>query len=444
MSRIKSTERSAIIDSLQSGLTPKIGINHFYVGRSKEIEQLEMNLNNLADGGSFVRFIIGNYGSGKTILLELAKLFAHKRRIVVASADISMDKILCNSNQNHKSRNLYAALINNLSTSAYPTGNALESIIQTWADNLRQQYPENTFEHRRIFQLLKPLHNHLQYSDFCHIIETYLNAYDNGDENVKENALRWLRGEFRLITEAKQCLNVRSIIDDKNWYSQLKLFADFVCLAGYKGLLVNIDEMAVLTRLNTRTRNANYERILEIINEVVPGNVSRIGFLFGGTKDFLQNRQKGLYSYDALRGRLEGNVFASDERPDYTGPAIFLQTLSKEEFRVLSENLRNVYAFNDESKFLLTDTECAAFVDWFFGRLGSEANSSPREFIKTFLGLLSQLENYPDTKIEDYLKGVQVKAEHEPRNNDVIDDEPEDSSSLNNDGDLFDFKNYRL
>lgn len=444
MNKIKSAERSAIIDSLQSGLTPKIGINHFYVGRSKEIEQLEMNLNNLADGGSFVRFIIGNYGSGKTILLELAKLFAHKRRIVVASADISMDKILCSSNQNHKSRNLYAELINNLSTSAYPTGHALESIIQMWADNLRQQYPENTFEHRRIFQLLKPLHKHTQYSDFCHIIETYLNAYDNGDENVKENALRWLRGEFRLLTEAKQCLNVRSIIDDKNWYSQLKLFADFVCLAGYKGLLVNIDEMAVLTRLNTRTRNANYERILEIINEVVPGNVSRIGFLFGGTKDFLENRQKGLFSYDALRGRLEGNVFASDERPDYTGPAIFLQTLSKEEFRVLSENLRNVYAFYDETKYLLTDAECAAFVDWFFGRLGSEANSSPREFIKSFLGLLSQLENYPDTKIDDYLKGVQVKAEHEPSNNDVIDDEPEGSSSLNNDGDLFDFKNYRL
>jgi hypothetical protein len=229
-------------------------------------------------------------------------------------------------------------------------------------------------------------------------------------------ALRWLRAEYPTKTEARQDLGVRAIIDDAQFYDYLKLFAAFVRLAGFAGLLVNIDEMGVLShRLNhPQTRNSNYETILRIVNDCLQGNVSGIGFLFGGTDTFLEDRRRGMASYEALAGRLAENTFARDGLKDVSGPVIRLRNLSPEDLFVLLHNLRNVFALGDPSNYLIDDEGLHAFMTHCATTLGADFFLTPRDAVKAFAGLLSVIEQNPGVDWRALLSGTTVERSHDP------------------------------
>lgn len=265
--KIKSKEKNAIIESLKAGIVPRIGLQHIQVGRADEIKEMIKDYELISDGGAKTRFIIGEYGSGKTFFLTLSKLIAHEKNLVVVSADITTEKVLCSSDE--KSQKLFSELITNMSTKTKPDGGALRSIIERWASNILKSNENITEEN--IYKELMPLEKYVACYDFSKVLTTYINAYQNGDDIKMSQVLRWLRAEYTTKTDARNDLGVRTIIDDNNFYEYLKLFAGFVRLAGYSGLIVNIDELAILARLKSNIRNKNFERILNIINDSLQG-----------------------------------------------------------------------------------------------------------------------------------------------------------------------------
>ena len=74
MSKLKPRERDAIVQALRAGVVPKLGLRHIQVGRVREIEELVKDMDRISDGGSAIRFIIGEYGSGKTFFMNLGLL----------------------------------------------------------------------------------------------------------------------------------------------------------------------------------------------------------------------------------------------------------------------------------------------------------------------------------------------------------------------------------
>lgn len=413
--KIKAKEKNAIIESLKAGIVPKIGLQHIQVGRADELKEIIKDYALIADGGAKIRFIIGDYGSGKTFFLTLSKLIAHEKNLVVLSADITTEKVLCSSSG--KSKKLFSELIANMSTKTKPDGGALRTIIEKWASKIVRE--NENIDEKTIYNKLLPLEKYVACYDFSKVLTTYINAYQEDDELKMSQALKWLRAEYATKTDAKTELGVRTIIDDTNFYEYLKLFAGFVRLAGYAGLIVNIDELAVLARLQSTTRNKNFERILNIINDSMQGATEYLGFLFSGTPEFLEDKYRGMYSYKALETRLAGNPFAKEGLKDLTGPVIRLENLSQEELYILFLNIRNVFAEYDETKYLVTENDIQIFMQWLMNRLGAKSFLSPRESNKAFIGLLTQLENYPDTNISTYLSGVQIQEDKEPK-------EPED------------------
>lgn len=413
--KIKAKEKNAIIESLKAGIVPKIGLQHIQVGRADELKEIIKDYALIADGGAKIRFIIGDYGSGKTFFLTLSKLIAHEKNLVVLSADITTEKVLCSSSG--KSKKLFSELIANMSTKTKPDGGALRTIIEKWASKIIRE--NENIDEKTIYNKLLPLEKYVACYDFSKVLTTYINAYQEDDELKMSQALKWLRAEYATKTDAKTELGVRTIIDDTNFYEYLKLFAGFVRLAGYAGLIVNIDELAVLARLQSTTRNKNFERILNIINDSMQGATEYLGFLFSGTPEFLEDKYRGMYSYKALETRLADNPFAKEGLKDLTGPVIRLENLSQEELYILFLNIRNVFAEYDETKYLVTENDIQIFMQWLMNRLGAKSFLSPRESNKAFIGLLTQLENYPDTNISTYLSGVQIQENKEPK-------EPED------------------
>jgi len=71
--RIRPRERDAVIQSLRAGVVPRMGQRHIQVGRVRELEALLTDIERISDGGSTIRFIIWEYGSGKTFFLNLVR-----------------------------------------------------------------------------------------------------------------------------------------------------------------------------------------------------------------------------------------------------------------------------------------------------------------------------------------------------------------------------------
>jgi hypothetical protein len=423
-----------LLQALRAGVVPRSGLHHVQVGRAREVDAIISDIGRVRDGGSAVRFVIGDYGSGKTFFLYLARSVALKQRLVTAHADLSPDRRL--QATGGQVRGLYAALMGNLATASKPEGGALGAIVERFIESARNEAlgggrPVGRVIHERLAELQQLVSGH----DFATAVERYHAGFERGDDDLKAAALRWLRGEYTSKLEARRALDVRSIIEDDSAYNHLKVVARFVQLAGYAGLLVVLDEMVNIFKIvNAQSRNGNYERILGIVNDILQQNVSSFGVFFGGTPEFLTHERRGCYSYEPLRGRLAENRFAGGSLVDLSGPVLRLQSLTPEELYVLLEKLRHLQAFGDSSRHLVPDEALGAFMAHCERRIGEAYFRTPRTTIKTFLDLLAILEQNPGTSWAQLIGRAEIVADRPPVNEDIADDAPPSARPLGDEG----------
>lgn len=409
MSEIRQKDRDAIIQSLRAGVVPRAGQHLIQVGRARELESLIGDIDRVEGGGSAFRLVIGEYGSGKTFFLNLVRAVGMEKKLVTTSADLNPDRRLHATGG--QARSLYAELTRNLSTRTKPDGGALAGVVEKFVSatlteaKAAGETPEVAI-HRKLGNLAEMVNGY----DFSAVIAAYWKGFDEGNEQLKSDAIRWLRGEFTTRTDARAALGVRTIVDDASLYDQLKLFARFVRLAGFAGLLICLDEMVNLYKLaNTQARNSNYEQLLRILNDSLQGTAEGLGFVLGGTPEFLMDTRRGVYSYPALQSRLAENTFAKQQGlVDFTGPVLRLAGLSPEDFFVLLQKLRHVYAFGDPSKYLLPDEALPAFMEHCQKRIGEAYFRTPRTTITAFINLLAVLEQNANAAWRELLGQVEV------------------------------------
>lgn len=412
--KLRARDRDAIIQSLRAGVVPRRGHQHIQVGRAEEVRALLQDLDRVADGGSALRFVIGDYGSGKTFFLHLVRSIGLEKGLVAAQTDLSPSRRLHSTGG--EARTLYADLMANLATRTRPEGGAMPSVVERFVTSALQETRERGVATRAVLdERLAALSEMPGGYDFAEVIAAYWQGHDEGNDRLKSDAVRWLRGEFATRTDARKALGVRTIIDDASIYDHLKLFARFVRLAGYAGFVVCFDEMVNLYKLaNTRARNSNYELILRIVNDSLQGTAVGLGVLFGGTPEFLMDPRRGLYSYEALQSRLAQNRFAADGLKDLSGPVVPLPGLTPEELFVLLRNLRHVYASGDPAAYLLPDEALVAFMDHCSQRIGDAYFRTPRSTIRAFLELLAVLEQNPQVDWQQLLGGIELAVETNP------------------------------
>lgn len=406
MPELKPRERDAILQALRAGVVPKLGLRHIQVGRSREIEELVKDIDRIADGGAAIRFVIGEYGAGKTFFMNLIRLVALEKGLVVMFADLAPDRRIHATGG--QARGLYAEMARNISTRSKPDGGALASVVERFVSQALRDSEDRKVP---VGEVIRERLGHFEELtggfEFAEVIRRYWEGHEAGDEDVKSAALRWLRGEFATRTDARKALGVRTIVDDANVYDQLKLMSAFVREAGYKGLLVGLDELVNIFKLtSSRARNANYEQILRILNDVLQGSAESLGFLMGGTPEFLMNTRRGLYSYEALQSRLAENAFARDGLVDMSGPVIRLANLTREDLFVLLSNVRNVVQGEEGG---LPDDALEAFMAHCSERIGEAYFRTPRNTVTAFVNLLAVLEQNPDVKWSDLVKEIEVK-----------------------------------
>jgi hypothetical protein len=411
MTAIRAKDRDAVLQALRAGVVPRLGQHLIQVGRAKEVEAMLKDIERTADGGSGFRLVIGEYGAGKTFFLNLVRSIALEKRLVTMHADLNPDRRLHATGGQAKS--LYAELAKNLATRTKPDGNAIQGVVERFIAEAKSAAKASGKDAESVIrERLAHLAEMVGGYDFAEVIGAYHRGFEEGNDRLKTDAVRWLRGEFSTKTDARAALGVRSIIDDEAIYDHLKLLARFVRLAGFAGLLVCLDEMVNLYKLsNAQARNANYEQILRILNDSLQGSAEGLSFILGGTPEFLLDSRRGLYSYTALQSRLAENTFAKGGLQDFSGPVLRLTSLTPEEFYVLLQKLRNVYASGDPQQNLLPDEALAAFMNHAAQRLGESYFRTPRTTITSFLSLLAILDQNRAADWRVLLGAVEIAAD---------------------------------
>lgn len=413
MTTIRPKDRDAVLQSLRAGVVPRVGQHLIQVGRVRELEALLRDIERVAEGGSSFRIVTGEYGAGKTFFLNLVRSIALEKKLVTVHADLNPDRRLHASGG--QARSLYAELVKNMATRTKPEGGALAGVVEKFIGQAKTEARASGRSSEDVIRAqLSQLAEMVNGYDFADVIAAYCRGFDEGNEQLKSDAVRWLRGEFTTRTDARAALGVRTIVDDANMYDQLKLLGRFVRMAGYSGLMVCLDELVNLYKLaNVQARNSNYEQILRILNDSLQGSAEGLGFVLGGTPEFLLDTRRGLYSYPALQSRLAENTFATNGLVDYSGPVIRLASLTPEDFYVLLDKLRLLQAFGDPARALIPEDAIPVFMAHCAARLGEAYFRTPRTTITAFINLLSVLEQNPAADWRELIGGLQVERDRE-------------------------------
>ena len=414
--RVPKRIAQIVLNSLKGGVVPRIGLPYITVGRKAEIEALLHDVDVIQEGGASFRFIVGRYGSGKSFLLQTIRNYVMDKNFVVVDGDLSPERRL----QGSKGQGLatYRELIQNLSTKTRPEGGALTLILDRWINSVQTQVvskgiasDDPKFEaavDQKIYGVISSLTELVHGFDFAKLLNMYYHAYMSGDDETKAKVVKWFRGEYSHKTEAKKDLGVDIIISDSNWYEYLKLFATFFRQAGYAGLMIMIDELVNIYKIpNAISRQYNYEKILTMYNDTLQGKAKYLGIIMCGTPQAVEDRRRGVYSYEALRSRLASGKFAQESARDMYAPVIRLEPLTAEEMLVLTEKLADMHVNLYGYERTITDNDLAQFIKIEYARVGADTNITPREIIRDFIELLDIVWQNPDKKITDLLNSDQ-------------------------------------
>ena len=368
-----------VLNSLKGGVVPRIGLPYITVGR---------------------------YGSGKSFLLQTIRNYVMDRGFIVADADLSPERRL--QGTHGQGLATYRELIGNLSTKTKPEGGALTLILDRWISAVQNEAMQETglpaddpalsqATDKKIFAVTASVSELVHGFEFGRLLSAYYHAYISGDDETKGKVLRWFRGEYTLKSEAREALGVHVIITDDDWYDYLKLFSAFFRLAGYQGMMIMVDELVNLYKIpNTVTRQYNYEKLLTMYNDTLQGKARYLGIIMCATPQALEDKRRGIYSYEALRSRLAEGRFSKPGARDMLAPVIRLEPLTAEEMLVLCEKLADMHAGLYAYTRTVTTEDLSAFIQTEYSRIGADQNITPREVIRDFIELLDLLVQHPD------------------------------------------------
>ncbi len=411
---ISRATAATVLNSLKSGVVPRVGLEYITVGRRNEIQALLQDVSIIEQGGAALRFIEGKYGSGKTFLMHALRNHVMEKGFVVTDVELSVDKrFVGNKGQGLAA---YRELIRNMATHACPDSGALGLILDKWIGALENEVVQleglvpghETFDVRvsqKIYKATASMEERVNGFDFGKVLAAYYKGHRTGDADLQKNSLRWLRGEYRTRTEAKKDLGVNLIISDDNWYDFVKLFADFVVKAGYAGLYVCIDELAAIYEIPSRVgREYNYNKLLSIYNDALQGKASNLGIILSVTKEAMEDASKGVFSFEPLRSRLEDTESEGVGLRDMASPIIKLAPLNPGEMYVLLEKLASMHGIVYGYEPKLEHDDYIYFLKKQYNKAATGEEITVRDMIRSYVTLLNILQQNQDIPKERILR----------------------------------------
>jgi hypothetical protein len=389
---INNIDARIIINALKNGGVPKNYIEDIIIGRDLEISEFKRNLQDLNYGIGSIKIILGNYGTGKTFLVNSLKNIALREDFVVSFLQI--DRVF----RMNKLDDLYYYIMHNLFVKSKDGLSSFDNIFDIWIDNLKNS-PDKIQSTNEINKVIKTMQ---KYNDtFARALLSYIRSKIKNEIEMVDAISAWLSGEKNIPYEVKTKFNVIGSVNKSNTLDFLKAFSKLVDLLGYNGLIIMIDEIDSLINERSDIRKNAYENLKYLIDLTVSGDLAKTMFLVSGTEEIINNKEKGFRSNLALSQRL-GNAIDSYKTglTDMRQPIIMLKDIKLKDYIIITDKIVEIYkkAFNVDIK--ITNESLKNWVLYTYHKERVDIGKlKTREFITRLITILDTIDQNPDNFI---------------------------------------------
>lgn len=390
---VSAKQAKHIINALKNGVVPREGLELLRIGRDIEIEEIYRCMDYTAEGNSVIKFITGDYGTGKSFFLNSIKQLAAAENFLVAKLQVD------NGFRFNNLEILYYTLMHNLYSMASDTEiTSFEALFEKWLQKLQGLDAKD----KAAEELLNVINELNVYNkSFARAFLSYIKARISGDIELSNSAASWLTGEKNIPAAIKIKFETVGSINKTNSMDFLKAFVKLISLLGYKGLVILIDELELIMSERSDIRKAAYENIRYIIDACGTGEITNCMFAFAATNDFFEDPEKGIKTYEALEQRL-GNAIDKYNKglTDIRQPIMRLHRFTKEQLQILTDKIVEIYNKAYDLKPSITNESITSWTLLCCRKLGAKlAELTPREYIIKLVEILDIMEQHPQNAL---------------------------------------------
>lgn len=397
MGTLTAKDVEHVFESLRKGLVPERGIDTFAVGIEKQRGELHRQLELAGGGEGTIKFLRGGYGCGKTFMARLALLDAQERGFATSFVVVSDNDL-----KFHRFDDVYRKVMTELGTSSCPRG-ALSDILDRWIARVEdaliaagEDEDAADFDEKvqqRLEADLASLTGGQAPQDFIRVIQTIFRLKQQGEVSEAGALISWLCGSGNVAAASKKVAGIKGDIGSRDALDYLRGVLEIVKAAGYKGLLIVIDEAETILRMRSDSRHKSLNGIRQIADAA--GSYPGMLWLFTGTPEFFDTRH-GVAGLEPLHRRIsfsKQGSFASLRQPQ-----LELTPFDAERLRSVAMRLRELYPSGSRS--VLEERVSLDFID----RLVAEVTKGfrgdvgvvPRQFLREFVTQLDLVEENDD------------------------------------------------
>ncbi len=417
---------SDVIKALRNGTVPLEGTELIAVGIDKELNEIENQLNKVKSGSGDFKFIIGDYGSGKTFFASSARRLAYDKKFIVSSVVISSETPL------NKFEEVYKKIIENMRTPENKKVPALAIILEEWLLKMEEIICEvndiDPIDDEEIFlaEMEKRIEMELTdlgkvSSNFANAIRTYYKAKTVGDNVTAQAVLAWLKGE-KISLSLKKTMNVAVNLERSNAILFIKAINMLLKSAGYSGLVIIMDELeTVRNYVKKSSRDEAYENLRYFIDEADGNGFENCFFLYSGTTELMET-ERGFKSLEPLYQRIK--VDKEDKFRNLRQPVIYLKEFNNSKLFEVSEKVREIHGkahkWNPIHK--VTNIFLNKLIEDKTIAFNKEIEISPRGYLRLLVDILDKAETYEeywpekefkfDDKIKKELSDMEKEEAH--------------------------------
>ena len=397
MGTLTAKDVEHVFESLRKGLVPERGIDAFAVGIEKQRGELHRQLELAGGGEGTIKFLRGGYGCGKTFMARLALLDAQELGFATSFVVVSDNDL-----KFHRFDDVYRKVMTELGTSSCPRG-ALSDILDRWIARVEdaliaagEDEDAAGFDEKvqqRLEADLASLTGGQAPQDFIRVIQTIFRLKQEGEVSEAGALISWLCGSGNVAAASKKAAGIKGDIGSRDALDYLRGVLEIVKAAGYKGLLIVIDEAETILRMRSDSRHKSLNGIRQIADAA--GSYPGMLWLFTGTPEFFDTRH-GVAGLEPLHRRIsfsKQGSFASLRQPQ-----LELTPFDAERLRSVATRLRELYPSGTRS--VLEERVSLDFID----RLVAEVTKGfrgdvgvvPRQFLREFVTQLDLVEENDD------------------------------------------------
>ena len=384
------------INALRRGTVPADGLTRISVGLEVEEGVIGRQLDYVAEGGGDLKFIRGDFGSGKTFLVTRALEIAADKGFATAHVFVSPATPLS------KPKILYQQICAGLRTSE--TDHALKTVIDNWLFAIEERLISTSREAEKETVLEPAVEKEIETAlagisetstGLAAALRTYYRANNAGDFPTAQAAIGWIAGESTVGRDFKQKAGIKGDIDDTLAFSFFSGLVEIIHAAGYAGLAVAIDELETLQGLQRNQRERSYQTLARIIDALDGGRMPHCYFLFTSTPAFFDS-SRGIRLLPPLYDRI--SVTDTDAYKNPRQPQIQLQRFDTAKLERVALKVIDVYslAYREVDRERISHRFIRAMIKKITSRFGGRVDVIPRIFLREFVDVLDKCEIYED------------------------------------------------